>query len=270
MADVQLENGYCKIANPIMDALGRTRIPGEARQVLDVIIRKTYGWNKKEETITNSDFMELTSLSHVHVRRALDRLIEMNLIICTKLGTKTFKYGLNKDFDKWKIVPKKVRTRTQKGTKKTKLGTNLSSGGGGDKDLPAPKDTIKDNKDKKTYCLDSPEIKLGELFVGLLDGRSYPWSKKGKPDLQKWAIDFDKIIRIDGRDPKDVATVLHWCQQDNFWQDNILSPATLRKQYSQLVLKMRKSGIGNQTSVWRCEIHGIQYDPSKGCPKCNR
>lgn len=47
MANPQCENGFTKIANELMEALAKIRIPGEARQVLDVIFRQTYGWNKK-------------------------------------------------------------------------------------------------------------------------------------------------------------------------------------------------------------------------------
>ena len=56
MASPQLKDGYVAIANEIMDALAHIRIPGEARQVLDVILRKTYGWKKKEDEISLSQF----------------------------------------------------------------------------------------------------------------------------------------------------------------------------------------------------------------------
>ena len=62
MAEPQKENGYTPIANEIMDALCRIRIPGEERQVLDCIFRKTYGWNKCEDSISLTQFMEMTGL----------------------------------------------------------------------------------------------------------------------------------------------------------------------------------------------------------------
>ena len=42
-----------------------------------------------------------------------------------------------------------------------------------------------------------------------------------KPDIQKWAGPIDKMIRIDKREPKDIAKVIEWCQEDEFWQNNI-------------------------------------------------
>jgi len=38
MASPQLENGYTRIANELMEALARIRIPGEARQVKESLI----------------------------------------------------------------------------------------------------------------------------------------------------------------------------------------------------------------------------------------
>ena len=54
----QLENGYTKIANELLEAIAAIRIPGEAMQVLLVIIRKTYGYCKKKDAISISLFRE--------------------------------------------------------------------------------------------------------------------------------------------------------------------------------------------------------------------
>jgi len=80
----QIENGYTQIANELMDAIIQIRIPGEARQCLDFIIRKTYGWHKKSDAISLSQFVSATGLSKVHVCRMLNKLVVMNLI--TKKG----------------------------------------------------------------------------------------------------------------------------------------------------------------------------------------
>ena len=51
---------------------------------------------------------------------------------------------------------------------------------------------------------------------------------------------MEKILRLDNRTPEQVADVIDWCQHDEFWQDNILSPAKLRKQLDKLELCMSK------------------------------
>lgn len=107
MANPQLENGYTKIANELLEALCRIRISGEARQVLDAILRKTYGFNKIEDRVALSQICLLTGLKKQVVCRSLNKLSSMNLVIKkdTDLGNV---YRFNKDFDQWKPLSKKI------------------------------------------------------------------------------------------------------------------------------------------------------------------
>ena len=114
MTSPQLENGYTRIANEIMEALAGIRISGEARQVLDVILRKTYGYQKKEDIIALSQFCLITKISKTHVCLALNKLAIMNLIITKKGNGLGNIYKFNKDYSSWKALPKKV-TITKKG-----------------------------------------------------------------------------------------------------------------------------------------------------------
>jgi len=84
MASPQKENGYTPIAHTIMEALAKIKIPGQARQILDVIFRKTYGWNKLDDKISLKQFVEFTGLSKVRICRGIQRLLSMNII--TKNG----------------------------------------------------------------------------------------------------------------------------------------------------------------------------------------
>jgi phage replication O-like protein O len=91
MASPQKENGYTAIANEIMDALAKIRIPGEERQVLDSILRKTYGWNKCEDPIALSQFVEMTGLNKPHIVRSINGLLLKKVIIITQKGNDTAK-----------------------------------------------------------------------------------------------------------------------------------------------------------------------------------
>lgn len=116
----QLENGYARIATEILDALCKIRINGEAMQVLFFIIRKTYGYNKKEDRISLSQFVLGTGLSKVAVCKSINKLKSMKLtiVIETEKGNV---YKFNKNFDEWEALPKKVtlpkkvKVITQKG-----------------------------------------------------------------------------------------------------------------------------------------------------------
>lgn len=97
----------------------------------------------------------------------------------------------------------------------------------------------KNNKNNKEYSEDSKEFRLSLFLLNTIRKRK-PDLKM--PNLQKWSEQSDYILRIDKRDPHEVKKVVEWCQLDEFWQDNILSTAKLRKQYDKLVLKMNKDG----------------------------
>ena len=57
-------------------------------KVLMAIARKTYGWNKKKDSISLTQLEKMTGLSRKGISRIIDSLIENNLII--KVKSKTF------------------------------------------------------------------------------------------------------------------------------------------------------------------------------------
>jgi phage replication O-like protein O len=103
----QVENGYTKIANELLEALAAIRIPGEAMQVLLIIIRKTYGFNKKSDWIALSQFSDGTGINKPHIIRAIKRLVDMN-IVAKKGNGIGVSYCLNKNYKLWKPLPKKA------------------------------------------------------------------------------------------------------------------------------------------------------------------
>jgi len=107
MTSPQLEHGYVKIANEIMDALIKYRIPGEQMQCLLFIIRKTYGFNKKWDTISNSQFVEFTGLKKSSVCRAINVLVDKN-IVYKKANNYIPSYYFNKRYGSWKVLAKKL------------------------------------------------------------------------------------------------------------------------------------------------------------------
>jgi hypothetical protein len=68
-----------------------------------------------------------------------------------------------------------------------------------------------------------------------------------EPNLEKWAKELDKMIRIDKRDPKKIREVIEWVVTDPFWQRNILSAEKLRLQFDRLEIDREKG----KTDVWK-------------------
>ena len=98
MANPQLEDGYTPIANEILEALMRSYLSPNQWQVLLCIIRKTYGFRKKIDYITNRQIVEATGLGKTTVSRALTKLKQQGLI--TRNGKHI---GFLKDYELWKV-----------------------------------------------------------------------------------------------------------------------------------------------------------------------
>jgi phage replication O-like protein O len=148
MPGPQLEEGHIRIANELWEALCRIRIPGEARQVLDAIIRQTYGWGKKQDTISLLQLSQATGLPKPKIIRARKKLQDMNMISVAQKGNDIAPtYSINKYYNKWKSLPKKG-TLPKKGIVVAQKGNNS---------LPLwgpSKDTIKNIENKNIL---SPE-----------------------------------------------------------------------------------------------------------------
>ncbi len=98
----QKENGYTPIANEILEALGGFRVSGECWQILVIIWRKTYGYQKKQDKISNSQFVQLTGLKKGNVSRALSKLITSNIVIKIDNNHGGIpEYGFNKKYKEW-------------------------------------------------------------------------------------------------------------------------------------------------------------------------
>lgn len=109
-----------------------------------------------------------------------------------------------------------------------------------------PETTTKPSSHKsKIYDDDSPYLILAK-FLNKKIHENNPKAKQ--PNLQKWADVMRKIVEIDKRDKHDVSLVIAWCQKDDFWSTNILSPSKLRKQFDRLYMKMQKEATKPNSS----------------------
>jgi DNA-binding MarR family transcriptional regulator len=121
------------------------------------------------------------------------------------------------------------------------------------------------NQTHKTLRPMPTAVGLSELLLSLILSRKPDFKK---PDLQKWAVHIDRMLRLDKRTPERIEKIIRWCQVDPFWQANILSTEKLREKFDQLELKMMqtKKGRNDETrnrNKSRARI-AEQFGPSFG------
>ncbi len=123
MASPQKENGYTAIANEILEALIKANLSGVELSIAFYIIRKTYGFQKKEDQISLSQFMKAIPVTKPSICKSLKNLRLVNIIILVRKGNSRKSsnlYAFNKDYDSWQLVNKYKLVKDGKRTSKQK------------------------------------------------------------------------------------------------------------------------------------------------------
>lgn len=100
-ASPQKEHGHTPIAHELMEALAATSLNGTQYRLLLVILRKTYGWNKKIDTIGLAQFCEATGLRKKLISRELNRLARRGIITVWGDDHHAKQYAIQKDYTRW-------------------------------------------------------------------------------------------------------------------------------------------------------------------------
>lgn len=101
------------------------------------------------------------------------------------------------------------------------------------------KESIKKDKNTSLVAPSETSIKLAQKLKDLILKRD-PNAQARRANLNQWAKEIDKILRLDDRQEQDVEAVIKWCQKDPFWQTNILSGKKLRMQFDRLYAQMKQ------------------------------
>lgn len=236
MANPQLSNGYTQIANEIMEALYQVNLSPYESRIVWYIFRKTYGFRKKIDRISLSQFVKDIRIDRRLVHRTLKKLSKKNMITPYRDKTKHVSYEFQKDYEKWNT---NNVTHIDDKNKESVTSLDDTSSVSTDDKVVSLQTPTKETIQKKTYSLNSYEVRMAELLFSLIKKRN-PGHKK--PDIQEWARHIDLMIRVDGRKVDDIEKLIKWTQEDDFWQNNILSTASLRKKYDTLWLKAGLNG----------------------------
>jgi len=112
MANPQAEDGYTAIANEIMEALIAADLSGQEFRIALLVIRKTYGFKKKEDSISLSQMKQATGIHHIRCSQVVNRLQLMKILTVTEnINGIGKKYSFNKDFETWETVKENINRK---------------------------------------------------------------------------------------------------------------------------------------------------------------
>ena len=104
MASPQLENGYTRIANELLEAICRLNLSGNEMRILLYIIRRTYGFNKSYAEIPLSEISNAVGIRREHIQKALKKL-SLKKIIELRIhgGIKSQTISIVKNYENWNV-----------------------------------------------------------------------------------------------------------------------------------------------------------------------
>ncbi|ENL8513188.1 replication protein [Providencia rettgeri] len=149
-----LEDGYTRIANDLLEAAMSSDLTARQLKVFLAIVRKTYGFSKKLDRITNTQIASMTGIHHTHVCKAKNEMIAMNIVISS--GNQI---GINKAFNEWKFDISQVSETLAKSA-------NERLAKVANEDKPSQlntKETLSKEKKESNTPLTPQEVKGGEL-----------------------------------------------------------------------------------------------------------
>lgn len=264
MAD--LANGYTKIANEIQKLKPRLRMSGREWQCLEAVIWLTYGWNKKQDRVTNTVIAELTDLGESHISDTIKSLAERKIIFAHKQGVMKI-VGINTELSEWildkpktgklfpetgKVLPKTGKPFPETGDtqykNKNKNNSKRSSSSRNSKES-RNEETLK-FLSRHPEAVDGIYTPAGKSWGTADDLKAARWifdkaltvnASLSDPNWVEWANTIRLMRMQDKRSHYEICELFKWANEDSFWQNNILSPTSLRKQWDKLTTKRQRN-----------------------------
>ncbi|OVW62218.1 replication protein [Klebsiella pneumoniae] len=214
-----LDDGFTRIANELLEAVMRAGLSQHQLLVFMAVMRKTYGFNKKSDWVSNEQLSELTGILPHKCSAAKSVLVKRGIL--TQTGRVI---GINKTVSEWSSLP-------VKGTEKKTYLKKVTLPESGKKSLPESGNAYypnkvntkdkhtKDNKDNINNPPKSPRaVSFDALAVQLPDWLSAEiWSSwvAYRRDLKKPIKSQQTVAQA--------INLLDRCRQNGYSPDEIIN-----------------------------------------------
>lgn len=213
MASPQIEKGYTRIANELIERIVQVGLNGTQYRIIMTIWRYTYGIKGQKSNELSVRFLsEKINANKRQTERELAVLMERNIVKTLGVGEKGARVlQVNKNYEQWDKDPVK-----QQG--------------------PEPQSNVKPKYDEEnTY------YKMAIYFYKRVEKVAQDAGIQHlikKSNMQTWADDMRKLVELDQVTKVQAKEVMDWVTKDPFWRTNILSAKKLRQKFMELAIKM--------------------------------
>lgn len=271
MASPQVEHGYTRIANELLEAVARLEINATQFRILTVVWRYTYGFSRKDHSLSANFIAKATGIHKNRVAPDLARLIERNVL--TEVAPPTFSsprvIAFNKDHDCWLSADPLTVSKTAHSTVSESAHSTVSES------AYQERNKLKKKESPVFFTTDSEPFKAALYLKGKI-AKNHP--RQPMPPLesapeskqaQAWARAMDLLHRLGppggkaGYSWPEIRQLIDTAADDPFWRDNILSAEKLREQAVRLEAKGRGArGAARQQApaLEHKKLGGVQTD----------
>lgn len=123
-----------------------------------------------------------------------------------------------------------VSSLTRVGKEINEVGKQLSKVG---------KEVNPNHKNHHESSINHHDVQTAKFIFGLIQSLS---PKHKPPNFDSWANDVRLMRERDHRTDDEIRSLFSWANRHHFWKTNILSPATLRKQWDKLDVQRNNGG----------------------------
>ncbi len=212
MASPQLENGYTRIANEILEALSKIPLSGSEFRLAIAILRYTYGMQQKSAEIKTQTLRNTTNLISSRLSEAKKKLIKRGIVFVTKKRNRVnATYEFNKNYTQWNSLRKNVTLR-----KNVKHVTEKRNSGGA---IPIiVKEIVKDRATMKNNLKFSKKVPLPVNIFLTEEMKDYAEKKRWTENVETEFERFVSYHSANGSKFKDwYAAFQKWIQNDIKW-----------------------------------------------------
>lgn len=106
MGTPQLENGYTRVANELLEAVFQTNFNGSQVRVILCLLRNTYGYGRKECEFSNAYISKATGINKKNVAAVVKSLVDGKVLEVTQDATfsSAKKVAINKNYTEWECI----------------------------------------------------------------------------------------------------------------------------------------------------------------------
>lgn len=198
MASPQLEDGYTRIANELMEALYRTKLSGQRLRILMYVMRESYGYRRlMTKDFTYGTACKELDMNRQHLVREMTWLNEHSYITKAKGDDQraSSDWSMQKDYTRWgsteigttdnqmdqqssmvAVQEQRIISSTEIGS--TEIGTSPQIGTKDATEIGTPHTPLKEERKLKETPTTASEVESRLAALGL-------WPKQIKVDLAK-------------------------------------------------------------------------------------